>query len=84
RCSLCSWLAGYSVAGANVSDTSLYIVGAPRYLHKGKVVIFSKNLSTGSWAPIQHINGQQIGAYFGCELCSVDLTQDGGTDLLLI
>uniref|UniRef100_A0A4W3GK78 Integrin alpha-L-like n=1 Tax=Callorhinchus milii TaxID=7868 RepID=A0A4W3GK78_CALMI len=75
---------GYSVAGANVSDTSLYIVGAPRYLHKGKVVIFSKNLSTGSWAPIQHINGQQIGAYFGCELCSVDLTQDGGTDLLLI
>ncbi|XP_044202613.1 integrin alpha-D [Thunnus albacares] len=69
---------GYSVSVGEKNNAALYFTGAPRYEHKGQVVIFKSN------DPIQRINGSQIGSYFGAELCSVDINSDGNTDFLLV
>uniref|UniRef100_A0A8C9T5D1 VWFA domain-containing protein n=1 Tax=Scleropages formosus TaxID=113540 RepID=A0A8C9T5D1_SCLFO len=61
-------LLGYSMAVAKLRNKNIVILGAPRYQHKGAVVIFS----------------DQIGSYFGAELCAVDLDSDSYADLLLI
>ncbi|XP_072568789.1 integrin alpha-M-like [Paramormyrops kingsleyae] len=71
---------GYSMAvplfrGTN-QDT--VILGAPRYQHKGGVIIMiNKRVH-------KVLEGTQIGSYFGAEVCVVDLNSDSSTDLLLI
>nr|XP_033773368.1 integrin alpha-M-like [Geotrypetes seraphini] len=70
---------GYSVAIIQQSNRFSYVAGAPRYQHKGMVAIFSTAVSTTI-----RIYGEQIGSYFGAEVCSVDLNGDKNTDLLLI
>ncbi|XP_072341513.1 integrin alpha-X-like [Scyliorhinus torazame] len=75
---------GYSVTAAHLGNRTLYVVGAPRHQHKGKVVVFERGDDGTAWEPRQHIHGEQIGSYFGSELCSLDLNGDGETDLLLI
>ncbi|KAH1171660.1 hypothetical protein KIL84_007278 [Mauremys mutica] len=63
---------------------SSYVVGAPRYQHTGKVVLFSRDTKGGEWTPRSEVLGKQIGSYFGGMLCAVDLDRDGNTDLVLI
>ncbi|XP_067837874.1 integrin alpha-X-like, partial [Heptranchias perlo] len=74
---------GYAVQEARQRGRVFYVAGAPRYQHRGRVTVF-RQWPNGSWDAHQQIPGQQIGSYFGCELCTVDLTGDGETDLLLI
>ncbi|KAH0626376.1 hypothetical protein JD844_001323 [Phrynosoma platyrhinos] len=83
---------GYSVALAYRDQRTFYVVGAPRYQHIGKVVIFDKQ----SWTLTESIGGKQvkeqigvkrksfIGSYYGAELSAVDLNGNGDTDLILI
>ncbi|XP_029138901.1 integrin alpha-X-like [Protobothrops mucrosquamatus] len=71
---------GYSVALARFHQRTFYITGAPRYQHVGQVLVFESK----SGSLIGNIQGQQVGSYFGAELASVDLNEDGNTDLLLI
>ncbi|XP_057214168.1 integrin alpha-X-like [Triplophysa rosa] len=72
---------GYSMAEANVLGIIYAILGAPRYQHKGQVVVdaltIQQTFSLDSPKP-------QIGSYFGAELCVVDLNADKNTDLLLV
>uniref|UniRef100_UPI00398EB150 integrin alpha-X-like n=1 Tax=Pristiophorus japonicus TaxID=55135 RepID=UPI00398EB150 len=75
---------GYSVKAAVRGNKTRYVVGAPRYQHRGRVIVFERGLNGSRWEPRQQIPGEQIGSYFGSELCTVDLTGDGETDLLLI
>ncbi|XP_067883688.1 integrin alpha-D-like [Heterodontus francisci] len=75
---------GYSLAGVVQGNRTLYVVGAPRYQHRGKVIVFELGANGSQWVTRQNIQGEQIGSYFGSELCTVDLTSDGETDLLLI
>ncbi|XP_041038072.1 integrin alpha-M-like [Carcharodon carcharias] len=72
---------GYSVKEAMKGRERFYITGAPRYSHKGKVFIFAQS-SLRDYR--DHIDGKQIGSYFGSELCPVDLNGDRQTDLLLV
>ncbi|XP_043355644.1 integrin alpha-E [Dermochelys coriacea] len=69
---------GYSVAVANAQDGALYVAGAPRHSMTGKVLVFRKDHLE------QILQGDQVGSYFGSELCSVDVNQDGETDYLLV
>ncbi|KAL7977550.1 hypothetical protein Chor_009499 [Crotalus horridus] len=71
---------GYSVALARFHQRTFYITGAPRFQHVGQVLVFESK----SGSLIGNIQGQQVGSYFGAELASVDLNEDGNTDLLLI
>ncbi|KAL2084708.1 hypothetical protein ACEWY4_020226 [Coilia grayii] len=75
---------GYTVSSVVVGDWKrLYVAGAPRFKHKGKIILF--DLSPEADVIIyQALNGEQIGSYYGSELCGVDVDHDGITDVLLV
>uniref|UniRef100_A0A3B4WRT8 Integrin subunit alpha 1 n=1 Tax=Seriola lalandi dorsalis TaxID=1841481 RepID=A0A3B4WRT8_SERLL len=74
---------GYDVQSASTPHGMLYITGAPRYNHTGRVVIYrmagKKNIVVS-----QILSGEQIGSYFGSVLQTVDVDGDSYTDLLLV
>ncbi|MBN3301136.1 ITA1 protein, partial [Amia calva] len=73
---------GYDVQSASTADGVLYITGAPRYNHTGRVIIYSLN---GTDIKVKQIlNGEQIGSYFGSVLRTVDTDNDSFTDILLV
>ncbi|KAL0598373.1 Integrin alpha-E [Plecturocebus cupreus] len=59
-----------------------YIAGAPRYKHRGAVFELQKKGREASF--LLALEGEQMGSYFGSELCPVDINMDGTTDLLLV
>ncbi|XP_062386951.1 integrin alpha-M-like [Sardina pilchardus] len=72
---------GYSLALAMRSGQSYAVLGAPRFRHKGLVVVFHPS---GHQTNLEQKGKQsQIGAYFGAEVCVVDLDGDSNTDLIL-
>ncbi|XP_019121695.1 integrin alpha-L [Larimichthys crocea] len=73
---------GYSVSVGERNSAPLYFTGAPRFEHIGQVVLFKHNGE--KWTAFHRENGEQIGSYFGAELCSVDINSDGNTDFLLV
>ncbi|CAM4571241.1 integrin alpha-D [Caretta caretta] len=75
---------GYSSQVITANGQSSYVVGAPRYQHTGKVVVFFRDTKGGEWTRRSEVLGEQIGSYFGGTLCAVDLDRDGSTDLVLI
>uniref|UniRef100_A0AAR2JDC0 Integrin, alpha M (complement component 3 receptor 3 subunit), tandem duplicate 1 n=1 Tax=Pygocentrus nattereri TaxID=42514 RepID=A0AAR2JDC0_PYGNA len=71
---------GYSMTVAKL-DYTYIVLGAPRHKHKGAVVFSSlQKKSSFQLDPPE----PQIGAYFGAEVCAVDLDFDSYTDLLLV
>ncbi|KAG9486057.1 hypothetical protein GDO78_008897, partial [Eleutherodactylus coqui] len=73
---------GYSVSTAKRKLVPLYIAGAPRHSSVGKVLIFEKDVK--SYRLWQTLTGEQLGSYFGHQLCSVDVNNDDITDLFLV
>ncbi|XP_062493286.1 integrin alpha-E isoform X3 [Pezoporus occidentalis] len=69
---------GYSVAVVHTEYGPLYVAGAPRHSMSGKVLVFQDGHLK------QTLQGEQVGSYFGSELCPVDVNRDGVTDLLLV
>ncbi|KAM4690303.1 integrin alpha-10 [Rhinophrynus dorsalis] len=75
---------GYTVSSIRLrSGKALYVAGAPRFQHKGKVILFDLSWN-GSMSISQALVGEQIGSYFGSEVCPVDVNGDGATDILLV
>lgn len=75
---------GYTVSSVIIGDwRKLYIAGAPRFRHKGKVILFDLT-DDGDVTIFQALNGEQIGSYYGSEVCGLDVDQDGITDVLLV
>ncbi|XP_063295599.1 integrin alpha-10 [Pelobates fuscus] len=75
---------GYTVSSISLrSGKGLYVAGAPRFKHKGKVILFEM-FQNGSVSISQALVGEQIGSYFGSEVCPVDVNGDGATDVLLV
>ncbi|KAL0965809.1 hypothetical protein UPYG_G00286060 [Umbra pygmaea] len=73
---------GYDVQSASTPDGTLYITGAPRYNHTGRVIVYK--LDGKSVKVTQVLKGEQIGSYFGSVLRTVDVDQDSYTDILLV
>ncbi|XP_069082436.1 integrin alpha-E isoform X2 [Pleurodeles waltl] len=76
---------GYSLAlmqGRPKNKEPLYVSGAPRHSNTGKVLVFEKDVH--SYHLIRRFPGEQVGSYFGSELCPLDVDMDGLTDYLLI
>ncbi|KAF7705018.1 hypothetical protein HF521_020304 [Silurus meridionalis] len=71
---------GYSMTVANVWPNKYIIQGAPRNNHTGKVIISD---TTGTVHSLDSPE-PQIGAYYGAELCVVDLDSNTFSDLLLV
>ncbi|XP_072529869.1 integrin alpha-11 [Salminus brasiliensis] len=61
----------------------LYVAGAPRFNHTGKVIIFTLT-NSGNLTILHSLMGEQIGSYYGSELAPLDQDEDGVTDLLLV
>uniref|UniRef100_A0A7N8WMA8 Integrin, alpha 10 n=1 Tax=Mastacembelus armatus TaxID=205130 RepID=A0A7N8WMA8_9TELE len=75
---------GYTVSSVVVGDWKrLYVAGAPRFKHKGKAILFELS-NEGDVNIVQALNGEQIGSYYGSEVCVLDIDQDGITDVLLV
>lgn len=75
-----SYLGYSSVAGDFMGEGLQGVaVGMPRGASLlGKVLVFSWNLTNQV-----NITGEQIGAYFGYSLCTVDVDGDGLQDLII-
>ncbi|XP_047673064.1 integrin alpha-M-like isoform X2 [Tachysurus fulvidraco] len=71
---------GYSMAVAQTFKQFYIIQGAPRDKHMGAVIIYNGDNVFQALDPPE----PQIGAYYGAELCVVDLNLDNITDLLLV
>ncbi|KAM8743216.1 integrin alpha-1 [Acanthopagrus schlegelii] len=74
---------GYDVQSASTPDGELYITGAPRYNHTGRVFIYRLN-NENKIVISQILKGEQIGSYFGSVLQTVDVDGDSYTDILLV
>uniref|UniRef100_A0A8C0J0I4 Integrin subunit alpha 10 n=1 Tax=Chelonoidis abingdonii TaxID=106734 RepID=A0A8C0J0I4_CHEAB len=75
---------GYAVSSVRLRNKKcLYVAGAPRFKHKGKVILFEMS-NSGRVVISQALTGEQIGSYFGSEVCPVDVNGDGITDVLLV
>ncbi|XP_037608062.1 integrin alpha-1 isoform X1 [Sebastes umbrosus] len=74
---------GYDVESASTPDGVLYITGAPRYNHTGRVVIYRLD-EKNNIVVSQILKGEQIGSYFGSVLQTVDVDGDSYTDVLLV
>ncbi|KTG34661.1 hypothetical protein cypCar_00017668 [Cyprinus carpio] len=75
---------GYTVTSVvSARSGQLYVAGAPRFNHTGKVIIFTLK-NTGELTILHSLKGQQIGSYYGSEIAPVDLDDDGVTDNLLV
>lgn len=73
---------GYSIAIINSKAGTFTAVGAPRYQHRGIVVLV---YSTYNQKRIDPVDWEyQSGEYFGAEVCTMDVNSDSFTDLLLI
>ncbi|KAM3838153.1 integrin alpha-1, partial [Diretmus argenteus] len=73
----------YDVQSASTPNGVLYITGAPRYNHTGRVVIYRLD-GDNNITVSQILKGEQIGSYFGSVLQTVDVDADSYTDLLLV
>ncbi|XP_049634566.1 integrin alpha-11 [Suncus etruscus] len=75
---------GYTVTSVVSSRQGrVYVAGAPRFNHTGKVILFTMH-SNRSLTIHQALQGEQIGSYYGSEITSVDVDGDGLTDVLLV
>ncbi|XP_076001835.1 integrin alpha-L [Genypterus blacodes] len=73
---------GYSVSVGEKNNAPLYFTGAPRLNHIGQVVVFRPE--GNEWSVAHRVDGEQIGSYFGAELCTLDINSDRSTDFLLV
>ncbi|XP_042732169.1 integrin alpha-11 [Lagopus leucura] len=75
---------GYTVSSVvSTAHERLYVAGAPRFNHTGKVIIFTMH-SNRNLTIHQALKGEQIGSYYGSEINSLDVNGDGVTDVLLV
>ncbi|XP_069339207.1 integrin alpha-E [Eulemur rufifrons] len=73
---------GYSVAVLHKACGLSFVAGAPRHKQRGALFELQKASGKASFLPV--LEGEQMGSYFGSELCPVDIDMDGTTDFLLV
>lgn len=73
---------GYSVAVLHKASGLSYVAGAPRHNQHGAVFELPKEGRDTNFMPV--LEGEQLGSYFGSELCPVDINMNGTTDFLLV
>ncbi|KAM6174723.1 integrin alpha-E [Erethizon dorsatum] len=73
---------GYSVAVLSKACGVSYVAGAPRYRQHGAVFELQPESREATFVRV--LEGEQLGSYFGSELCPVDIDMNGTTDILLV
>ncbi|KAG9464555.1 hypothetical protein GDO78_019758 [Eleutherodactylus coqui] len=70
---------GYAMQQVN---WDLIAIGAPRFLHLGRVLIYRRNPNSVLWSQVATVVGEQIGSYFGSVLNSLHV--NSSRSLLLV
>ncbi|XP_044129507.1 integrin alpha-M-like, partial [Bufo gargarizans] len=70
---------GYAMQQMN---QDLIAIGAPRFQHLGRVLIYRRNPKTTVWSQVATVTGKQIGSYFGSVLSSLHV--NSSWSLLLV
>lgn len=70
---------GYAVQQVN---RDLIAMGAPRFQHRGRVLVYRRNPNLRLWSPVATATGEQIGSYFGSVLTSLHV--NSSWSLLLV
>ncbi|XP_047464241.1 integrin alpha-X-like isoform X3 [Mugil cephalus] len=74
---------GYSMAVAKTTSGTVTIVGAPRYQHRGIVMVVDESMTHYKIIDPYPQQFQQSGEYFGAEVCAMSMSSQY-TDLILI
>ncbi|MEQ2251346.1 hypothetical protein ILYODFUR_010002, partial [Ilyodon furcidens] len=78
-----SSLLGYALTTLTDGSIEYFVAGAPRSNHSGQVIVYTVNTQKQA-AVVDSARGKQIGSYFGSVLSSLDVDNDGVTDMLLV
>uniref|UniRef100_A0A8C8E944 VWFA domain-containing protein n=1 Tax=Otus sunia TaxID=257818 RepID=A0A8C8E944_9STRI len=75
---------GYAAESLSLSGTRALALGAPRYRHVGRLLLFLLRGPQDGWQLAADATGPQVGSYFGASLCALDLNGDRSADLVLV
>ncbi|KAM9367119.1 integrin alpha-D-like, partial [Phaethornis superciliosus] len=73
---------GYSSESLSLGGHRVLALGAPRYRHLGRLLLFHR--PGASWELLDQALGTQVGSYFGASLKAVDADGDGEAEVLLV
>ncbi|XP_074787094.1 integrin alpha-X-like isoform X3 [Athene noctua] len=75
---------GYAAESLSLSGSQALALGAPRYRHVGRLLLFRLRGPQDAWQLVADATGPQVGSYFGASVCALDLDGDGSADLVLV
>ncbi|KAM6106944.1 integrin alpha-X-like [Phoenicopterus ruber ruber] len=75
---------GYAAESLSLQGSRALALGAPRYRHVGRVLLFRRRGPRAAWELLADATGPQVGSYFGASLCALDADGDGSAEVVLV
>ncbi|KAM6032645.1 integrin alpha-D-like, partial [Chlamydotis macqueenii] len=75
---------GYAAESLSLGGSRALALGAPRYRHIGRLLLFLRRRPGAAWELLADATGPQVGSYFGASLCALDADGDGSAEALLV
>ncbi|KAK4805448.1 hypothetical protein QYF61_027512 [Mycteria americana] len=75
---------GYAAESLSLEGSRALALGAPRYRHVGRLLLFRLRGPRAAWELLADATGTQVGSYFGASLCALDADGDGSAEVVLV
>ncbi|KAM6225523.1 integrin alpha-X-like isoform 2-T2 [Spheniscus humboldti] len=75
---------GYAAESLSLEGRRALALGAPRYRHIGRLLLFHLRGPRAAWELLADATGPQVGSYFGASLCALDADGDGSAEVVLV
>ncbi|XP_069630571.1 integrin alpha-M-like isoform X1 [Haliaeetus albicilla] len=75
---------GYAAESLSLGGRRALALGAPRYRHVGRLLLFHLHGPRAPWELLADATGPQVGSYFGASLCALDPDGDGSAKVVLV
>ncbi|XP_049653060.1 integrin alpha-X, partial [Accipiter gentilis] len=75
---------GYAAESLSLGGRRALALGAPRYRHVGRLLLFHLRGPRAAWELLADATGPQVGSYFGASLCALDPDGDGSAEVVLV
>ncbi|XP_074874897.1 integrin alpha-X-like isoform X1 [Buteo buteo] len=75
---------GYAAESLSLGGRRALALGAPRYRHVGRLLLFHLRGPRAPWELLADAAGPQVGSYFGASLCALDPDGDGSAEAVLV
>ncbi|XP_064331623.1 integrin alpha-M-like isoform X1 [Phalacrocorax carbo] len=75
---------GYAAESLSLEGGRALALGAPRYRHVGRLLLFRLRSPRAGWTLLADATGPQVGSYFGASLCALDADGDGRDEAVLV